>query len=111
MGRRKPAYPTCTVTVGGVAYTVHLRVIPGRAAARVGADSPRYLDPGSKPKASVIRILRDGIEMTGSDLLYFTRRAIEAAAVAQFAGGACYGAGHLARAMERTSILGGSSGD
>lgn len=90
---KRRLYPTCAVVVGGQEYRVHLCITPGRAAAHAGADSPRFMDPGCPPRVRVIRILRDGIEQTGEDLLYFTRRAIEEAAVQEATAGRCFGAG------------------
>ena len=92
----KASYPTCSVTYGGVIYQVHLRVFPGRKPARVGPDSPRYLDPGASPRARVIRILRDGFvvaDQVTHELLPSTRRAIEEAAISLAAsrGGSCVG--------------------
>lgn len=57
----RASYPTVAVVVGGVKYDVHLRILPGRAPSHAGADSPRYMDPGASPRATVIRILKDGV--------------------------------------------------
>jgi hypothetical protein len=79
----KASYPTVRVTVGGTEYTVHLRVIPARAYSHAGADSPDHMRPGSRPRISVIRILRDGEDC---DLFWATRQAIEKAAVSAMGG-------------------------
>lgn len=96
--KRKPQYPTCRVEVGGLIYTVHLRVIPGRHAPHVGADSPRFLSPGRSPRAEVIRILRDGIDVT-DDLFWFTRKAICEAAIKEATASRCFGADGTNRAI------------
>lgn len=84
----KPQFPTVAVVIGGVLYTVHLRVTPGRKPSRVGADSPRFLDPECPPRVQVIRILRAGVviwDRVTNDLLYWTRRSIEEAALVEAA--------------------------
>lgn len=96
----KALYPTCSVTVGGTTYTVCLRVEHRRPAPRVGADSPRFLDPGKAPQARVLKILRDGVDVT-EKLFYFTRRKIEAEALRMLKARACIGAGRTAFDVER----------
>jgi hypothetical protein len=92
----KARFPTVSVVVGGVKYHVHLRVLPGRAVAHAGADSPRHLDPGSAPRISIIRILRDGVvvqDQVTNDLHWSVRQKIESAVLRMAAeGGASPGA-------------------
>jgi hypothetical protein len=88
----KAKFPTLSPVVGGVKYDVHLRITPGRAPSHAGADSPKHLDPGSPPRISIIRILRDGVDV-GNELLWFTRQQIESAVLRMAAeGGASPGA-------------------
>ena len=74
----KPSFLSVPVSVGGEDYSVIVRVVPARAAAHVGADSPRYLDPGKPARVEILRILRGAVDVT-SELTYWTRRAIETA--------------------------------
>jgi len=71
----KPLYRTFWVCLGGCEYAVPCRIVPSRAASRAGADSPRFLDPGSPPRVQVLRILRDRIDVTG-EISWFTRTPI-----------------------------------
>jgi hypothetical protein len=89
----KNSYPTCDIRIGATTYHVHLRVQPGRDAPHVGADSPRHMKPGSRPRVSIIRILRDQ-EDVGETLLWTTRVAIDREVARMAARGLLYpGAG------------------
>jgi hypothetical protein len=72
----KPFYRTVFVNLGGRAYSVHCRVLPPRAASHAGADSSRYLDPGSPPRVQVLRILRGQEDVTEGALSWWTKRPI-----------------------------------
>ncbi len=61
----KSICPTVYVCLGGRVYAVDCQVLHPRAAAHAGADSPRFLDPGSPPRVQVLRILRDQVDVTG----------------------------------------------
>lgn len=96
----KARFVSCRVSVGGSDYVAIVRVLPVRAAAKVGADSPRYLDPGAASKVRLVRILRDAIDMT-DELTYWTRQAIEREALRMAKARACIGSGALAFDVEK----------
>jgi hypothetical protein len=96
----KTLYPSCVVTLGGAIYTVHLQLFAGRAAPHVGADSPRYLDPGRRPRARVIRILREQIDVT-DELTYWNRKTIEEKVFEMVKARVCVGSGDLSFNVEK----------
>lgn len=78
----KAQHRSIYVDVGDLTYCVHCRILPGRAPAHAGADSPRFMDFGSPPRVQILRILCDRVEVT-HDLLWFTRARITELAVSQ----------------------------
>lgn len=62
--RRKPEYGTCRVKLGAGILSVEYRLHPARAAPHVGADSPRFLDPGSPAHVEVLRVKEGGWDIT-----------------------------------------------
>jgi len=81
----KPRFRSLRCVVGGLDYYAIARVSPARSAARVGADSPRYLDPGRQASAQIIRILQGAWDVT-AELTHWTRTAIQAQADEQVRG-------------------------
>jgi hypothetical protein len=76
--KRRASFRSVRVAVGGSDYCAIVRALPARAAAHVGADSPRFMEPGARARVQVIRILRGAVDVT-SELTPWTRRDIEAA--------------------------------
>lgn len=60
----KPTFKTLNVTVAGVTYACLCRIVPARAAAHVGADSPRFLDCGHPGSLTIIRVLKGAVDVT-----------------------------------------------
>ena len=73
---KRTTFRSIPVAVGGSSYNVIARVFPARRSPHVGADSPSFMQPGQPARFEVIRILRGAEEVT-SELLPFTRSAIE----------------------------------
>lgn len=57
-------YSTFQVDVGARRYLCDCRVHAPRAAAHAGADSPRYMDPGSPGHLELLRVRRSGIDVS-----------------------------------------------
>jgi hypothetical protein len=83
-------FESFTVVYACHEYDVECLVTPPREAPHAGADSPRYLDPGTPLQVEVIRILEGRIDI-GIGLSPECRAAIESlvelAAVAKHANG------------------------
>jgi hypothetical protein len=60
----KPRFTTFRVSVGFQHYNVLCRVLPPTKAAHVGADSPRFLAPGTGGAVQLIRVLKDAVDVT-----------------------------------------------
>lgn len=75
---RRRLYPTFDISHEDFLYAVDCRVQPPRASPHVGADSPRFMSPGSPLRVRVLRILRDRIDVT-EDLVRMTRSKIDRA--------------------------------
>ncbi len=73
---KRPRFQSVTVDVGESRYSAIVRVYPARAPAHAGADSPRFMDPGERAHAQVMRILLGAVDVT-DEILPFTRSAIE----------------------------------
>lgn len=73
---RRARFTSVFVTVGDSRYCAIVRRYPARAAAKVGADHPRFMDPGEPARVQVMRILRDAVDVT-DDLTVFIRAKIE----------------------------------
>lgn len=58
--KARARYESVTVDVGFQRYSVLCRVVPGRAAPHVGADSPRFMDPGKPDRAVIFSVSKDG---------------------------------------------------
>ena len=71
----KPSPARLRISIDGVRYRVDCLVYPARPAPHVGADSPRFMDPGSPLRVEAIRVRPEAEQLP---------------------------LGHLARAMERT---------
>ncbi|MCX6035248.1 MAG: hypothetical protein NTV38_09785 [Chloroflexi bacterium] len=59
-------YTTLAISVGARRYVVDCKVIPPRAPAHAGADSPRHLDPGSPGSVEVVRVRKGGFDVTSA---------------------------------------------
>ena len=57
-------WTTFAISVGARRYLVDCRVLPPRAAAHAGADDVRFLDPGSSGSVEVIRVRKNGFDVT-----------------------------------------------
>jgi hypothetical protein len=75
----KPRFATFRISVGFQYYKVLCRVLPPTKAAHVGADSPRYLEPGKGGTVQLIRVLKDAIDVTDSLDVDLRRTLIERA--------------------------------
>jgi hypothetical protein len=64
MTRRRVHYSTFRCDVGHRRYYVTCRIILGRSPSHAGPDSPRFLDPGLPSTLEVIRVRRDGLQIT-----------------------------------------------
>jgi hypothetical protein len=62
----KARYQNVTVDVGFNRYSVFCRIVPGRKPAHVGADSPRFMDPGRPDRLAIFSAYRDGIDVTAA---------------------------------------------
>jgi hypothetical protein len=62
--KSRSRFATFRIDVGYQRYSVLCRVIPGRAAPHVGADSPRFMDPGSAGSVQIIRVLKGSDDVT-----------------------------------------------
>jgi hypothetical protein len=58
-------FTTLRVRVGAKAYQVEARILPIRHAPHVGADSPRFMDPGAPARVQITRVLLDRLDVTG----------------------------------------------
>lgn len=67
---------TVAVDLPGRRLLADCEIAPRRSAPHAGADSPRYLDPGSRLYVKVIRYLEDRVDVT-DQLLPRTRALIE----------------------------------
>lgn len=77
--KARARYETVTVDVGFQRYSVLCRVVPGRAAAHAGADSPRFLDPGRPDKAVIFSVSKGGASVNpDTDLLLALEDAVAA---------------------------------
>ena len=69
---KRPRFESITVDVGYDRYSVLCRIIPGRAPAKVGADSPRFMDPGATGGVTIYSVSKGGVDVTSgidADLL------------------------------------------
>ena len=57
-------YTSLAIDIGARRYLCDCRVIPPRAPAHAGADSPRHLDPGSPGSVEIVRVRRGGLDVT-----------------------------------------------
>lgn len=83
MSRRE--YRTATVSLGGRRLSVNYRFVAARMPAHVGADSPRYLEPGAPARVSVVSVWdadRCAVELGPDDRAAVLRMVREAAGVA-----------------------------
>jgi hypothetical protein len=61
---KRVRYSTFMVDVGARRYLCDCRVHAPRAAAHAGADSPRYMDPGSPGHLELLRVRHSGIDVS-----------------------------------------------
>jgi hypothetical protein len=60
----KPRFTSFRIDIGAHRYLVDCRIVPPRAPAHAGADSVRFLDPGSPGRVEIVRVRRDQIDVT-----------------------------------------------